>query len=235
LPYDTTIDDYADITIQYSYVVLFIVAFPLAPVIALASNMLAQRLDAFKLVVQSRRPDPRAAQDLGSWLVILQCINYIAIINNVALLCLGSSLNIISIALDWPGRLIAFFAAEHIVLALSLLIDQLVDDVPSDVQTMLARQQHVVNKYVHHIVEDDEIDEGDNNVGGHSHRPADPVAVEMVPPRFKSLDVSSHDADADDDSRRSIFDVGFSELKEKVQSAGQLLTHRLQSELESKV
>ena len=82
---------------------------------------------------------------------------------------------------------------------------------------------------------DDEIDEGDNNVGGHSHRPADPVAVEMVPPRFKSLDVSSHDADADDDSRRSIFDVGFSELKETVQSAGQLLTHRLQSELESKV
>ena len=54
LPYDSTIDDYVEVAIQFAMVNFFVVAFPLAPAVAWVNNIVEHRLDAIKLVFQAR-------------------------------------------------------------------------------------------------------------------------------------------------------------------------------------
>lgn len=80
-----TLMDYAELAVQFGYITLFVVAFPLAPFLALANNYVEFRSDAFKLLTQMRRPVPRGAEDIGSWQGVFTAISCIAVITNSAL------------------------------------------------------------------------------------------------------------------------------------------------------
>lgn len=51
--------------IQYGFTTIFVAAFPLAPLLALISNLVEIRLDAIKMVRLQRRLVPRKAKDIG--------------------------------------------------------------------------------------------------------------------------------------------------------------------------
>lgn len=51
--------------IQYGFTTIFVAAFPLAPLLALFSNLVEIRLDAIKMVWLQRRLVPRKAKDIG--------------------------------------------------------------------------------------------------------------------------------------------------------------------------
>lgn len=51
--------------IQYGFTTIFVAAFPLAPLLALFSNLVEIRLDAIKMVRLQRRLVPRKAKDIG--------------------------------------------------------------------------------------------------------------------------------------------------------------------------
>jgi Calcium-activated chloride channel len=51
--------------IQFGYASLFVVAFPLAPLLALLNNYVEIRVDSFKVLNNVARPIPRGAQDIG--------------------------------------------------------------------------------------------------------------------------------------------------------------------------
>lgn len=51
--------------IQYGFTTIFVAAFPLAPLLALFSNLVEIRLDAIKMVRLRRRLVPRKAKDIG--------------------------------------------------------------------------------------------------------------------------------------------------------------------------
>lgn len=70
--------------IQYGFITLFVVAFPLAPLFAFLNNILEIRIDAFKVLTQLKRPLPKKAQDIGIWLPILNTISKLAVITNVS-------------------------------------------------------------------------------------------------------------------------------------------------------
>ncbi|XP_031563792.1 anoctamin-4-like [Actinia tenebrosa] len=74
--------EYHDIVIQFGFVTMFVAAFPLAPFFALLNNILELRIDAINFVVNFRRPVAERAQDIGSWLGILQIMSKIAVIVN---------------------------------------------------------------------------------------------------------------------------------------------------------
>ena len=57
--------DFANISIQFGYTTMFVVAFPLAAVIAFISNYIEIRIGAWKLCQLSRRPEPRSSEDIG--------------------------------------------------------------------------------------------------------------------------------------------------------------------------
>lgn len=71
--YESTFADFDEIVMQFGYVSLFVVAFPLAPLAALLNNVMEARLDATSLLRFHRRPHPKSAQSIGSPIHLLGC------------------------------------------------------------------------------------------------------------------------------------------------------------------
>jgi hypothetical protein len=62
-----TFQDYSEMAIQFGYTTMFVAAFPLATVMAFVNNYVEIRVDAWKLCQVCRRPEPRSAEDIGTW------------------------------------------------------------------------------------------------------------------------------------------------------------------------
>lgn len=71
------------IVIQYGFITIFVAAFPLAPLFALLNNFVELRLDAQKLICETRRVIAHRAQNIGIWFPILEFLTQLAIISNV--------------------------------------------------------------------------------------------------------------------------------------------------------
>lgn len=57
--------NYSELTFQFGYAILFAIAFPLAPLLALVSNFVEIRVDAWVLLQCSRRVVPVGVEDIG--------------------------------------------------------------------------------------------------------------------------------------------------------------------------
>ncbi|PAA51585.1 hypothetical protein BOX15_Mlig001965g3 [Macrostomum lignano] len=82
--------EYLEAVMQFGFVTLFVPAFPLAPLFALINNLVEIRLDARKLVLETRRPRPERAQSIGIWFSMLKFIAYLATISNATLMAFTS-------------------------------------------------------------------------------------------------------------------------------------------------
>lgn len=149
-----TFDDYNEMIIQFGYVTLFVVGFPLAPALALLNNYFEIRIDAHKLVNATRRPDPRGAQDIGTWGTIIEIMSTISVVTNVALVCFTSKRTTES--LSEVSRLWLFVTVEHGLIFLKYMLQVLVDDEPHDVVLQKQRTQFIVDKIVNLIADDDD-------------------------------------------------------------------------------
>jgi len=136
--YEGTFNDYDELIIQYGFVVLFVVVFPLAPMFALINNIIEFRLDASKLMSFTRRPHPKGTYDMGTWFPILNLISWVMVVSNTALLVFCS---VVSTRLVPDYRWITFVVVEHILIGFKLLIEFFIPDVPRDVEDRLARQE----------------------------------------------------------------------------------------------
>ncbi|XP_014203700.1 anoctamin-3-like isoform X2 [Copidosoma floridanum] len=87
-------DEYLEMVIQFGFITLFVVAFPLAPLCALANNVFEMRLDAAKFLRHYRRPVPRRARDIGVWGRILDALARISVITN-------NVVGLITMAVQW--------------------------------------------------------------------------------------------------------------------------------------
>ncbi|KAF0686061.1 Aste57867_22123 [Aphanomyces stellatus] len=148
--------DYNEMIIQFGYVTLFVVSFPLAPFLALLNNYFEIRIDAFKLAEESRRPDPKTAEDIGTWQTILEIMGTISVMTNVAAVVFVSNHTFQNATPE--TKLWAFIVAEHGVLLFKYVLSILIDDVPEDVKLQLDRQKFLVDKVVHLIQDDDDAD-----------------------------------------------------------------------------
>lgn len=71
--------DYLDACIQFSYVIMFSVVWPLLPLPAFLNNLLEVRGDAFRLLFAHRRPMPRRDTSIGEWFTVLSYANIIGV------------------------------------------------------------------------------------------------------------------------------------------------------------
>ena len=84
---DGTFADYMEIMVQFGLVTIFAIAFPLAPILAIISNVTEMQLDKHKILDLVQRPMPQGAKDIGSWSKVLEVSGNIALITNLSLLC----------------------------------------------------------------------------------------------------------------------------------------------------
>lgn len=85
-------DDFLEMTMQFMYVTVGSSCFPLAPAIALASNLIEVRSDAFKYANLVRRRRPTAASDTEPWTSLMQSACYAAVLTNTYMLHHGTGL-----------------------------------------------------------------------------------------------------------------------------------------------
>ncbi|KAJ6638053.1 Anoctamin-1 [Pseudolycoriella hygida] len=84
-------DDYLEMIIQYGFVTLFVVAFPLAPLFALLNNVFEMRLDAKKFLKYYRRPVPTRVKDIGVWFNIMSILGRIAVVSSAFIIAFSSN------------------------------------------------------------------------------------------------------------------------------------------------
>lgn len=85
--------DYREMVIQYGYLSLFSVAWPLAACCFLVNNWVELRSDAVKIAIGSRRPIPWRSDSIGPWLTALGFLSWLGSVTSSAIvfLCSGSA------------------------------------------------------------------------------------------------------------------------------------------------
>jgi len=146
-----TLLDYDEMAIQFGYVVLFVTAFPLAPLLALVNNIFEFRLDAHKLTKMTRQPHPNGARDMGAWLECLQAVSWLSIITNVLIVTIHPT-SLFPEASTAFFRMQIFVFSEHALFALKLIIAWAIPDLPQAIQEHLSRQNLIHDLYLRQTV-----------------------------------------------------------------------------------
>ncbi|EDO41719.1 predicted protein, partial [Nematostella vectensis] len=140
---DFTLSGYTEKVLQYGFLMLFAAAFPLAPLIALLSNLIDMKIDARRLLWVNRRPIAYRAEDIGMWFGILEFLNIVGVVTNGFLVTFTSDYG-----KNWEEysnvRLWLLIGFEHIVFTIKYLIQWLIPDVPADVR-LAQRRVRMVN------------------------------------------------------------------------------------------
>jgi len=161
-----TIADYAEIAIQYGYASLFVVAFPLTPAIALFSNYIEIRSDAFKLFKVTQRPVPNGAEDIGTWQSVFSILSIIAVLSNLGLVCFKTTAFIPNFSeefltnnpqYEYTTKYIIFIGLQYVVFMFMYIIEAAVPDIPHEIDIQIQRTQWIVSKLIENVP--DEVEE----------------------------------------------------------------------------
>ncbi|XP_070139014.1 anoctamin-6 isoform X2 [Drosophila bipectinata] len=84
--------EYLEMVVQFGFITLFSLAFPLAPLLALLNNVIEVRLDAIKMLRFVRRPVGMRARDIGVWHSIMTVVTRIAVASSAMIIAFSSNL-----------------------------------------------------------------------------------------------------------------------------------------------
>lgn len=113
-------DDLREMVVQYGYLALFSVIWPLVPVSFLINNWVELRADAVKICIEMQRPTPVRADTIGPWLDAITFQTWLGSITMSALVYLFSNDGVgpdgtPSDIKGW-GLLLSIFFSEHLYL-----------------------------------------------------------------------------------------------------------------------
>ncbi|GAB9469453.1 hypothetical protein Gpo141_00006732 [Globisporangium polare] len=145
MPYEhnEAFEDYNEMVIQYGFITLFVVAFPLTPLLALANNIAEVHVDSVKLCFVHRRPFPHPAKSIGAWFYILRFMSYIALGTNCALILWTSPLFEDSSMSD-TTKAFVFVVSCQVCLMLAVFIERAIPDVPQQLKLLMQRHENIV-------------------------------------------------------------------------------------------
>jgi anoctamin-10/anoctamin-7 len=204
--YESTFEDFDEMAIQFGYVTMFVVAFPLTPLLALLNNLLEAKVDSFKLINQKQRPHPHGFHDIGTWFDILSILSFMAVITNSALIAFNTgfvervtgAVNQCFIASTAnPGfyelsdnttscfgdlsiaRVWTFVIMEHVIILFKFLLAYFVNDEPEWVTTHHMRQEYIVDVFLNKMEDQDDMlyhDDDDADADDHDNEQGAPTA-----------------------------------------------------------
>jgi len=141
--YANTIDDMSELIIQFGYVTLFVMAFPITPLLAIVNNVIEMKVDATNLVKTSQRPHPNGSYGLGSWNGVLGFFSIVAVATNVALITWRTKLVTTVLGGQAAAQWI-FFSLLSILLGVLVGVEKwVIPDVPLAVEQAIERQRLV--------------------------------------------------------------------------------------------
>ena len=138
---DGTMGDYMEMTIQFAFLNLFSLAFPMAFFLAFINNIVEIQVDKYKLTKFCRRPIPSGAANIGVWQFIFQIISFLGIFTNAGLIAFTS--NII-----FTRKIMFFTIFLLLFLGIKYLAMVFIPDIPNNVSMIKKRHKIIVERVV---------------------------------------------------------------------------------------
>ena len=147
----THLDGYDSATVQMGFIMLFSLAFPLAPILAAIHNIIQWRIDAHNLLYRYKRPFALQAANIGVWEYWIVIIAYLGVVMNALILSFTSQYIFDRIKdfsertqnEQWQVRLLFIIIFEHAVLFVVLIINILIPNMPDRAIISLKRQAYI--------------------------------------------------------------------------------------------
>ena len=139
---------FLDQVLLFGYMVLFVIALPLAPFVGYFSNMLQINQYGSLLLFHKQRCMPFGAQDIGSFQKCFEFIAFVATFTNAGLVFF--TMEDAFFSEDFPHSYVMwlFFATVFTVLVCTNMLRDNLDEVPFPVATQLERQTYLRRKVV---------------------------------------------------------------------------------------
>ncbi|KKZ64973.1 hypothetical protein EMCG_09118 [[Emmonsia] crescens] len=140
--------DFREMCVQFGYLSLFSVVWPLVPLSFLINNWIELRSDFVKICIECRRPVPFRSDSIGSWVQSIEFLAWLGSLTNAALVYMFSNDGVgpdgsPSQITGWVLLLIMFFS-EHIYLVMRLVVQVAI----SKIETPATRQERVARYLV---------------------------------------------------------------------------------------
>lgn len=155
--------DLREMVVQYGYLALFSVVWPLTPVSFIINNWIELRSDAVKICVEMQHPTPLRADSIGPWLDSLGFLTWLGSISTAALVYLfsGDALGPggTPAALKGWVLLLTIFFSEHIYLLVRWAVRLAISKVESPGTIKQRRERFMVRKrYLQDALGQDDIE-----------------------------------------------------------------------------
>ncbi|KAG0056381.1 hypothetical protein BGZ83_005297 [Gryganskiella cystojenkinii] len=138
-------EDYAEMVLQFGYVSLFSVIWPLTGLCAFINNWVELRSDAAKISYNARRPIPTRTDTIGPWIDNLQHITWFSSITNASILYLFHGTIDTAEAhgprLGLAMLLLWILVSEHVYLGLRSVVGLLLDSIPTDAELNVRKKE----------------------------------------------------------------------------------------------
>ena len=220
--YDGILDDYAELIQQFSYLINFSAAFPLAPVISLIVNIVQSYGEMNLYLNYIERPTPKVVDSIGkSWVRVLEFLALLAVVCNFALIYFTlSDSNTVStspnaIHLD-PFNLVLL---EHAMIGIKICLAVFISDTPSWVKKKLKQakfKSHSKQKKEDSIKQDRR--PSTPSPRGDNKQPAPP---KCTPPKKSSARESLTITDRSNFAEDGVDALNYAQLSTKVSSGFQ--------------
>ncbi|XP_055371221.1 anoctamin-10 isoform X2 [Condylostylus longicornis] len=140
--YQSTYEDYLQITTQFGYVVLFAAVAPFAALGALINNVAAMYIDIYKLIYIYKRPFARRAKNIGAWQVALDLLSVMALLSNCGILYLQPNVRDFVDNLFPNIQTLSFVIFEHFLLGVKYCIHKIIHEKPRWVRIAMAKSAY---------------------------------------------------------------------------------------------
>jgi len=191
--YSSTIDDMSEMVVQFGYVTLFVMCFPLIPLLAIINNIFEIKVDAINLVWSSQRPDPNGSNGLGTWNSVLGLFSICSVATNAALITTRTTLLSEIIADTDESVKLYFFLFLSTFLGIVVAVEKwVIPDVPDAVEKATERQRLVESVLIlGTAIDDDDEDpeDGKEQKDGSEGPPDKDIEDWPFSPHPESLDV----------------------------------------------
>ncbi|KAG0204523.1 hypothetical protein BGX28_003571 [Mortierella sp. GBA30] len=139
-------EDYAEMVLQFGYVSLFSVIWPLTGLCAFVNNWVELRSDAAKISYNARRPIPSRTDTIGPWIDNLQLITWFSSLTNASILYLfhgtvdsADSTHVPRLSLGM--LLLSLIASEHAYLALRSIVGLVLESIPTEAEMKVRKKE----------------------------------------------------------------------------------------------
>ena len=142
LPEYTYFEDYLELVIQYGYVSMFSVAFPLNAFITYIFLFFERRSDAYKIEKLCRRPLTQNTSDIGIWDDVMKLISFTSVFTNLFLYSFNINNGKDKIGASDCENSAYFISIEHLLIIIIFILHSIISIKPRWVKVFLLRTEH---------------------------------------------------------------------------------------------